>query len=153
MGLSPSLIGTAREGASLLVTRSRLRLFAKSTGQQDPIFIDVDAARRASHSDLPVPPTFFFAVGLELPAPLDFLTDLGVDLAALLHGEQEFTYHRTAHAGDTLTSSPVITDVFEKKGGALMFLVTEAPVVDQDDVLVATMRETLVVRQLAGAGA
>ncbi|XRQ08655.1 MaoC family dehydratase N-terminal domain-containing protein [Actinomadura welshii] len=153
MDLSPSLIGTAREGASLLVTRGRLRLFAKATGQQDPVFVDVDAARRAGHPDLPVPPTFFFAVGLELPAPLDFLKDLGVDLGALLHGEQGFDYHRTAHAGDTLRSTPVITDVFEKRGGALKFLVTETRVADQDDVPVATMRETLVVRQPAGAGA
>jgi acyl dehydratase len=153
MGLNAGLIGSAREGATLLVTRSRLRLFAKATGQRDPVYVDVAAARQAGHPDLPVPPTFFFGVNLEAPEPLAFLVEAGVDIRALLHGEQSFTYHRTAYAGDTLTSHPVVTDVFEKKGGALTFVVTETPVVDQRDVTVATLRETLVIRELAGVSA
>ncbi|MGE9809478.1 FAS1-like dehydratase domain-containing protein [Janibacter sp. G1551] len=28
---------------------------AKATGQQDPVFIDVEAAKQAGHRDLPVP--------------------------------------------------------------------------------------------------
>lgn len=153
MGLDASLIGTRRVGGSLLVTRSRLRFFAKATGQTDPIFIDVDAARRAGHPDLPIPPTFYVGVDIEVPDAMDQLTELGVDLRALLHGEQEFTYHAMAYAGDELTSSAVITDVYAKKGGALTFLVTEIPIVNQRGDKVVTIRNTLIIRQLAGATA
>ena len=153
MALDHGAIGRTREGGTLLVTRSRLRLFALATGQQDPVFTDLDAARAAGHPDLPVPPTFCFGVDLEVREPFGYLTDLGVDLRAVLHGEQEFTHHRTAHAGDELTSSPVITDVYAKKGGALTFLVSESPVVDQDGRPVVTLRNTLVVRRLPGVAA
>ncbi|MFI7450061.1 MaoC family dehydratase N-terminal domain-containing protein [Nonomuraea sp. NPDC049714] len=148
MGLDRSLIGAERAGGTLLVTRSRLRMFAKATGQTDPVFVDLDAARRAGHRDLPVPPTFFFGVDLEVPDPFGHLTELGVDLRAVLHGEQEFAYHRLAYAGDELRSSSKVVDVYEKKGGALRFLVTELPITDQDGTVVVTMRNTLVVRAL-----
>jgi acyl dehydratase len=147
------LVGTTRPGATLLVTRSRLRLFAKATGQTDPVYVDVDAARQAGHRDLPVPPTFFFGVDLEAPGSFAWLAETGVDLRALLHGEQAFTYHQMAYAGDEVSTSSVIVDYYEKKGGALRFLVTETPVENQEGVTVVTMRNSLVVRQLAGVNA
>ncbi|TDC88530.1 MaoC family dehydratase N-terminal domain-containing protein [Actinomadura sp. 7K507] len=153
MALDSSLIGQTRPGGTLLVTRSRLRVFAKATGQTDPVFTDVEAARRAGHHDLPVPPTFYFGVDLEMPDPLGYLTEIGVDPRALLHGEQEFTYHGVAHAGDELTSSSTVADVFEKRGGALKFLVTDVPIADQHGTTVVTMRSTLVVRELNGVNA
>lgn len=153
MALDSSLIGQTRPGGTLLVTRSRLRLFAKATGQTDPEFIDVEAARRAGHPDLPVPPTFYFGVDLEMPDPLSYLKELDIDPRALLHGEQEFTYHHMAYAGDELTSSSTVVDVFEKKGGALKFLVTDLPIVNQHGTTVVTMRNTLVVRELSGVNA
>jgi len=153
MALSTDLVGSTRPGASLLVSRSRLRFFAKATGQQDPVYVDVEAARRAGHRDLPVPPTFFFSVDLEVPDSFGYLVDLGVDLRTVLHGEQEFVYSELAYAGDELTTSSTIVDVYEKKGGALQFLVTEIPVTNQHGRTIATMRNTLVVRQLSGVRA
>lgn len=105
------------------VERGRLRFFAKATGQDDPIYSDVDAARQAGHPDLPVPPTFFFSLELEDPDAFSFLADLNINLGRILHGEQSFTYHSLAHAGETLVLKPRISDVYTKKGGALQFLV------------------------------
>lgn len=153
MALDQSLIGSTREGGTLLITRSRLRLFAKATGQTDPLFIDVETARAAGHPDLPVPPTFFFSVDLERPDPFGYLDALGIDLRTVLHGEQRFDYHRTAHAGDVLSTSSTVTDVYSKKNGALQFMVTTTSVVDRDGRAVATMTNTLVARQLEGMDA
>ena len=150
MALDSTLIGTPRPGASLLVGRSRLRLFAKATGQVDPVFTDVEAAREAGHPDLPIPPTFPFSIDLEGPDPVAAIESFGIDIRAVLHGTQEFEYHKVAHAGDTLTSRSVITDIYDKKGGALQFFVTTTTITDQNDEAVATMRNTLVIRDLAG---
>jgi acyl dehydratase len=151
VGLDRSLVGRAEPGETLVVTRSRLRAFARATGQHDPRYTDVDAAKQAGHRDLPVPPTFFFSIELESPDPFGFLTGLGIDLRAVLHGEQEFTYHRMAYAGDELSTRSRITDVYEKKGGALQFVVRETTVTNADGALVASLRGTTVVRQLPGA--
>ena len=127
------------------VERGRLRFFATAIGETDPVYTDVDAARAAGHPDLPVPPTFFFSLGLEAPDPFRYLEDLGVDLRLVLHGEQAFTYHRLAHAGDRLTLHDRIVDVYEKKGGALEFMVKETDIARGDE-LVAQTRTVVVVR-------
>jgi len=85
MAIDRSAVGRELPGPTLLITRSRLRNFAAATGQTDPVYTDLDAARRAGHRDLPVPPTFLFGVDLEGPEPLTFLADLGVDLRTVLH--------------------------------------------------------------------
>ncbi|MFE6755706.1 MaoC family dehydratase N-terminal domain-containing protein [Streptomyces sp. NPDC057684] len=136
---------------TLFVSRSRLRLFAKATGQSDPVYTDLDAARAAGHPDLPVPPTFFTAVRLESPDPFAWLTGLGVDLNTVLHGEQEFIYHRMAHAGDTLTATERITDLYDKRGGALEFLVSTTRITDQNRTLITEAVSTTVIRELSGA--
>ncbi|MFE5585504.1 MaoC family dehydratase N-terminal domain-containing protein [Kitasatospora sp. NPDC056531] len=127
------------------VERGRLRFFAKATGQTDPVYTDVDAAGRADHRDLPVPPTFFFSLELEAPDPFAYLAALGVDLRRVLHGEQAFTYHRPAYAGDKLTLRPRIVDVYSKKGGALDFLVKRTDV-HRGTELIAEAQSVLVVR-------
>ncbi|HEY2096467.1 MAG TPA: MaoC family dehydratase N-terminal domain-containing protein [Pseudonocardia sp.] len=150
--IDPAVIGTELPVRSVDVERGRLRSFASAIGETDPVYSDVDAAKAAGHADLPVPPTFLFGLGLGRGAA-DFvwLEDLGVDLRHVLHGEQSFTYHSLAHAGDTLTLAPKITDVFSKRGGALQFLVRETAVRDAGGNPVADLRETIVVRD-PGAG-
>lgn len=145
--IDTGVIGTEMPVKTADIERGRLRSFALAIGETDPIYSDVDAARAAGHSDLPVPPTFLFGLGLGGGAD-DFawLADLGVDLRHILHGNQSFTYHAIAHAGDTVTLAPKIVDVFSKRGGALQFIVRETGVRDADGNPVAHLRDTIVVR-------
>jgi 3-oxoacyl-[acyl-carrier protein] reductase len=97
------------------VERGRLALFARVTGQADPVYSDLAAAKAAGHPDLPVPPTFFFGLELETPAPFGYLGELGIDLRQVLHGKQSYRYHALAHAGDTLTLTSRITSVVSRR--------------------------------------
>lgn len=119
------------------VERGRLRFFAQATGQTDPVYTDVEAARAAGYPDLPVPPTFFFSLELEGPGPAQYLRELGVDFRHILHGEQAYTYHAMAFAGQTLTLQPRIVDVTRKKGGALELLQQDTTITNEADELVA----------------
>lgn len=150
MPIDASAVGRAQADLTVTVERGRLRFFAKAIGETDPTYIDVDAARSAGHNDLPVPPTFFFSLDLERPNPFAYLTDLGVDLRRVLHGEQGFTYHAMAHAGDELTLRSSITDLYTRKGGALEFVVRETEVTRSGEP-VATLRNVAVVQNPAGA--
>ncbi len=111
------------------VERGRLRFFARTIGLTDPIYFDVDAARRAGHRDLVVPPTFLgHSLELELPNPMGWLAALGADLTKTTHAEQSFTYHAMAFAGDSLVFERRIIDVYTKKNGALEFVVKQTEV-------------------------
>jgi len=128
------------------VEKGRLRFFAKATGQTDPVYIDESAARDAGHRGLPVPPTFLFCLEMESPNPAAIRELLGMDYRSLLHGEQGFSYHAMAYAGDTLTFRQHIEDIYDKKNGALEFVVRKTRVSNQRDELVAELRCVTVVR-------
>jgi N-terminal half of MaoC dehydratase len=131
------------------VERGRLRAFATAIGETDPVYLHVEDAKRAGHPDLPVPPTFFFSMELEVPDPFGYLADLGVDLRRVLHGEQAFIYHKMAYAGDTLVLRSRIADAYSKRGGALEFLVKKTEITRAGQP-VAESTATVVVRQLDG---
>ena len=139
-------IGHTLEPYSVPVEAGRLRFFAKATGQTDPIYTDPAAARAAGHRDLPVPPTFLFCLEMDGPNPAAIRELLGLDYRRLLHGEQQFTYHATAHAGDVLTFAQRIDDIYDKKGGALEFVVRLTRVSNQHGALVAELRAVTVMR-------
>lgn len=142
-------IGTELPPFSVEVERSRLRFFAKATGQTDPLYIDEGAAQAAGHPALPVPPTFLFCLEMEAPNPGLLRELLGMDIARVLHGEQGFTYHRMAYAGDLLTFSQRIEDIYDKKGGALEFVVRRTQVTNQNGEPVADLRGVTVYRNPA----
>ena len=110
-----------------------------------------DAARAAGHPGLPVPPTFLFCLEMESPDPAAIRNLLGMDYRSLLHGEQGFTYHAMAYAGDTLTFEQRIEDIYDKKGGALEFVVRTTRVTNQHQQLVAELRCVTVIRNATGS--
>jgi acyl dehydratase len=139
-------IGYELPASELPIERSRLRFFAKAIGETDPLYTDEAAARDAGYPDLPAPPTFLFAAELDSGATDRMLADLGIPLSKLLHGEQGFTYHRPACVGDTVTVRSRIDDVYDKKNGALEFVVKTSRATNQHGALVAEMRTVLVCR-------
>ncbi|MFE3189420.1 MaoC family dehydratase N-terminal domain-containing protein [Nocardia sp. NPDC059240] len=151
MAVDPGIIGKEFPPMHLTVEAGRLRFFAQAIGETDPVYTDVEAAKAAGYADLPVPPTFLFAIELDSPDAFGFLAEAGVDLRFILHGEQSFAYHSIAYPGDVLTASPRITDVYSKKGGALEFIVKETAITRADGSAVADLKSVIVVRNL-GAG-
>jgi hypothetical protein len=132
-------IGHAFPPYTVEVEKGRLRFFAKAIGETNPIYTG-EAAR------LPIPPTFLFSLENEVPEPFGWLTPMGVHFDNLLHGEQSFKYYAMVYAGDCVTFAPRIADIYEKKNGALEFIVKETRVTNASGDLVAELRSVLVVR-------
>lgn len=139
-------IGHALPPSVLPIERSRLQFFAKAIGECNPIYTDPASARDAGYPDLPAPPTFLFAAELDSGATDALLRDLHIPVAKLLHGEQSFGYGVPACAGDTVTVRSAVTDIYDKKNGALEFVVKTSRATNQRDELVAELRTVLVVR-------
>ncbi|RZL89440.1 MAG: MaoC family dehydratase [Variovorax sp.] len=121
----------------------QLRFFAKSIGETNPVYIDESAARDAGHPALPLPPTFLFSLEFQTPSNA-WRDELGIVASRILHGEESFNYHRMAYAGDTLQFETRIADIYDKKGGALSFVVRESRVTNQRGEHVADLRSVLV---------
>lgn len=141
-----SHIGTLISRHKAAAEAGRLRFFARATGQTDNRYIEEAAAKDAGYPALPVPPTFFFCLEMEAPSPRATMERLDIDIGKVLHGEQSFRYHRMAFAGEMLMFETRIADIYDKKGGALEFVVRETYVTDEAGAPVADLRSVIVVR-------
>lgn len=139
-------IGHELGASELAIERSRLRFFAKAIGEDDLVYTDCAAARDAGYPDLPAPPTLLFAAELDSGAVNRMLELLNIPVAKLLHGEQSFTYRKPVCAGDLVTVRSRIEDIYDKKNGALEFVVKASRATNQAGELVAEMRTVLVCR-------
>lgn len=93
-----------------------------------------------------MPPTFLFCLEMEQPDPWEHFKHIGVDVLSVLHGEQSFSHHAPAWAGDRLHFVVRVADLYEKKQGALEFVTMETRVTNQDQVHVADLRSVVIVR-------
>ena len=139
-------IGRDLGSSVLTIERGRLKFFAKAIGETNPVYLDESAARDAGYADLPAPPTFLFAAEMDSGATERLLADLDVPIANVLHGEQGFTFHGAVCAGDTVTVTSRIDDIYAKKAGGLEFIVKTSQARNQRQELVAEMRSVIVVR-------
>lgn len=99
------------------LTRAELVDFARAVGETRAIYIDETAARRAGHPDVLAPPTYLFCLTMRPEDPWAWARNGGLDMTRTLHGEQSFTYHRLAHAGDRLTLTAIETTSLPTRSG------------------------------------
>lgn len=144
--LDKSFIGFETAPRSVDVEKGQLKFFAKATGETNPIYFDEKAARDAGHPALPAPPTFLFCLQTMAPGDDDVMGKLGINIGQVLHGEQQFTNHKPIYAGDIITVKTKIADMYEKKGGALEFIVQETEASNQKGEKVGVARTVIVVR-------
>jgi acyl dehydratase len=157
------VVGRPTGKSTITVERGPVTAFAASVTEKSPIYRDRDAARAAGFDDIPVPPTYFFSAAgfwgaFPEAQPSDAAPDrnptmeiIGALMATggiVLHGEQEFTYHRPVVVGETLTSEGKVVDLYEKQSGerTMTFLVTENEYRAADGELVLTSRMNLIHR-------
>ena len=144
--LDKSFIGSTSAPRSVEVEKGQLKFFAKATDETNRIYFDEAVAREAGHPALPAPPTFLMCLGSLAPDREDILGKLGIDIGRILHGEQHFTHFKPIYAGDTITLTTRVTDMYDKKGGALDFIVQETDATNQKGEKVGLARSTIVVR-------
>jgi acyl dehydratase len=139
-------IGKTYPPFTVEVEKGRIAFFAKSIGEDDPVYFDEDAAKKAGFRAIPVPPTFPFTIAMDAGQSFMVLEDMDIDKTKTVHGEQSFAYHKDICAGDVITGQQKIVDMFDKKGGALQFIVTETRLDNQDGEHVCDLRSVIVVR-------
>ncbi|MDB5987875.1 MAG: hypothetical protein JWR16_2928 [Nevskia sp.] len=92
------------------------------------------------------PPTFMKAIEGEHGSSRAILEALNVDLRRVLHAEQQFDYLVPIVAGERLSVSRSVTDLYEKKNGVMEFIVIESVISKQDGSIAGRSRQVVLVR-------
>jgi acyl dehydratase len=134
------IIGKPMSKSKVVIERGPVANFATAVCDANPVYRDPRAASEAGFDAIVVPPTFPFVMQAWGEFPEDQPADkptgnpLGEVIGPLmskggiiLHGEQEFIYHRPVLVGDVLLGEGRVTDAYakESKGKTMTFIVTE----------------------------
>jgi acyl dehydratase len=141
-----SIIGQPTSNATVVIERGPVSFFADAVVDANPIYHNPQAAEAAGLAGIPAPPTYSFAMEhwgkyeelqpADAPTGNPMLKAFGPLMAKggiILHGEQEFIYHRPIVVGDRLVGQGKVVDVYQKesKGKTMTFLVTETNWTDE----------------------
>jgi acyl dehydratase len=126
------------------VSREKIKEFADSIGDTNPIYLDAAAARAAGHPDVLAPPTFVTIINLRAIDVIIHDPELGLDYGRMVHGDQSFTYARPVRAGDRLTVTACVEDIMTRAGNDILSI--RAEINTEDGEPVCTAHATLVVR-------
>jgi acyl dehydratase len=127
-----SAIGRTLAPVTAHVEPGRLRYFLNTLGETNPVYRDATAAKATGSSGPPIPPTYLFCLEMmDSEKPFEMLEALDIDLRKVLHGEQTFIYHAPIVVGDELTLQSKVSNVAQKKGGAMTLITVTTRVTNQ----------------------
>lgn len=149
------MVNTSKSGVtlpsfSLCVERVKIKELVEAIGDDNPIYVDPDAARAAGYLDTPCPPTFITLACQEFTGFfLRVLAELEIPLVQAVHGEEEYEYVQPMYPGDRLTVAPVIESVVEKqsRSGGLGLVTLRTVVTNQRGEEVLRTRSLIIERK------
>ena len=144
--IDKKLIGYEFPPVTLNVEEGRLKFFAKTLGETRGIYNSLDEAKKAGLPGILAPLTFPFLLEIDSMELVDLVNFLGESLEKLLHGEENFKFHKPIYSGDKITVCKKIFDIIDKKDGALQFVIFENNFTNQKGLLVAETSTNYVFR-------
>jgi acyl dehydratase len=112
------------------VGKEKIAEYARAVGEDNAVYFDREKAREAGFRDVPAPPMFAVVYSSGSVAPAIFDPDVGINVAMMVHGGQEFVWGEPVVAGDLITTETSVKDISEKRG--MGFYVFESVSRNQD---------------------
>jgi acyl dehydratase len=116
VAVNTEAIGRSYPAVTYAIGREKIKEFALATGETNPLYLDVDAAREVGYEDVVAPPMFaaVFQAPSITPAMVD--PDVGIDFSRVVHGAQEFSWGPLVVGGDEITTTASIKGIHERGG-------------------------------------
>lgn len=144
MPVKTEAIGKTYPPAVYAVGREKIKEYAAAVGETNPIHLDPDAARAAGYGDVVAPPMFAVVYSAPAMGPAIMDPEVGINLPAMVHGGQEFAWGRPVVAGDEITTTASVKEIYERDGRG--FYVFETTSTNQDGETVCSGTWTNIVR-------
>ena len=130
MPVKTDAIGKQWDPISYEVGAEKVREFANAIGAENPVHHDHQAAKSAGFRDLVAPPMFCVVYSARAMGPAILDAEIGINLAAMLHGSQEFEWDEPVCDRDVISTTAVCKEIYEKDGKG--FYVFETISTNQD---------------------
>ncbi|HLM26412.1 MAG TPA: MaoC family dehydratase N-terminal domain-containing protein [Thermoleophilaceae bacterium] len=120
------------------VGKEKIAEYARAVCEDNPVYFERDKAKEAGFRDIPAPPMFavVYSAGAMGPAITD--PEVGINLMAMVHGGQEFSWGEPVCAGDTITTTAEVADISEQDGKGFYVFESVSKNQDGDEVVRGT---------------
>jgi acyl dehydratase len=92
----------------------KIREFSNAVGETEQVHHDREAAKAAGFRDVVAPPMFAVVYSAPAMGPAILDPELGINLMMMLHGSQEFVWGEPVCAGDSITTTASVKDLYDK---------------------------------------
>jgi acyl dehydratase len=144
MPVKTEAVGKSYPSVVYAVGREKIKEYANAVGETNPVYLDPEAARAAGYADVVAPPMFAVVYSAPAMGPAILDPDVGINLATMVHGGQEFVWGPPVVAGDEITTTVTVKDISER--GGMGFYVFESVSTNQKGETVCTATWTNIVR-------
>ena len=126
MPVNKDAVGKQWQPVAYEVGLEKIREYARAVGEENPVHLDREAALAAGFRDVVAPPMFCVVYSAPAMGPAVLDPEVGINLAAMVHGSQEFVWGEPVCAGDVITTQPKLADVYEKDGRGFYVFTSES---------------------------
>jgi acyl dehydratase len=130
MALKTEAVGRSWDPVFFDVDTARIAQYADAIGAESPLHHDADAARDAGFRDVVAPPMFCVVYSSVAMGPAILDPELGMNIASMVHGGQEFEWGEPVCAGDAISTAVTCKSIDERVGNG--FYVFESISTNQD---------------------
>lgn len=127
MPIDAKFIGKGYGPITYVVGQEKIKEYACAVGDLNPLYTNPEFAKKSKYGSVIAPPMFVVVFARDILFEHLFCDkDLNLNMQKLLHGEQEFTFHKIVKANDTIKTSGEIINIFSKNNNDFVLLETRS---------------------------
>ena len=138
MAVNEDAIGKSYPPVTYQVGREKIREYAHALGITNPVHHDREAAMAAGFRDVVAPPMFCVVYSAPALGPAVVDPEVGINLATMVHGGQEFVWGEPVCSGDEITTEIEVTEIYERGGKGFYVFESVSTNGDGDEVVRGT---------------
>ena len=138
MAVNEDAIGKSYPPVTYQVGREKIREYAHALGITNPVHHDREAAVAAGFRDVVAPPMFCVVYSAPALGPAVVDPEVGINLATMVHGAQEFVWGEPVCSGDEITTEIEVTEIYERGGKGFYVFESVSTNGDGDEVVRGT---------------
>jgi len=137
-------IGVESEPTIVLIEKEPIRRFAEAIGDPNPLFHDEEYAKKLGYRSIIAPPGFHPQYSFPIKRGRAPGMRFRPPFARNLNGGNEYEFFQPIQAGDTISITSRLGDIYERDGrmGKMLFTISETVFRNQQGEIVLIMRGT-----------
>jgi acyl dehydratase len=144
VAIKTGAVGKTYPSVEYVVGTEKIREYTAATFDDNPLSNDEDAAKAAGYAGLVAPPMFAVVFSSKAAVPAMFDPEVEMNFAMMVHGAQDFTFHKPVVAGDRITTTASVKSIEASGGKGFYVYTTES--VNQNGEAVVSADWTCIVR-------